>query len=86
MAGNKTDAEYLSETKEIKEKIQAAEVELMIHAETRDTSALQHLLATDFRGIYETLDREDKRRFWRAIIKEIHHENGRVTHVDFLYE
>jgi hypothetical protein len=86
MAGNKTDEEYLSETREIKEQITKIEIEMLMHEDTRDTSALQHLLATDFRGIYDTLDREDRRRFWQSIIKEIHHENGRVTHVDFLYD
>lgn len=86
MAGNKTDEEYIAETREIKEKIKQAEIERMIHEDDRDTSKLQHLLATDFRGIYETLDRDDRRRFWQSIIKQIHHENGRVTHVDFLYD
>lgn len=86
MAGNKTDEEYIAETREIKEQITKVEIEMLMHEDTRDTSSLQHLLATDFRGIYETLDREDKRRFWQSIIKEIHHKKGRVTHVDFLYE
>lgn len=85
MAGNKTDAEYIAETNEIKEKIKKAEIERLIHEDDRDTSNLQHLLATDFRGIYETLDREDKRRFWQSIIKEIHHKDGRPISVDFLY-
>lgn len=85
MAGNKTDAEYIAETNEIKDKIKKAEIERLMHEDTRDTSNLQHLLATDFRGIYATLDREDKRRFWRSIIKEIHHKDGRPISVDFLY-
>ena len=83
MAGNKTDAEYLEETAEIKEQIKKAELEKLEEPEETDIEALRAMLETDFRGIYETLSQEDKRRFWRGLIKEIHIKGNNVQSVDF---
>jgi adenine-specific DNA methylase len=83
MAGNKSDAEYLAETAEIKQQIKQAEMETVEDMEEPDIEALRATLETDFRGIYETLSEEDKRRFWRALIKEIHVEGNNVRAVDF---
>ena len=84
MAGNKTDAEYLEETAEIKQQIKQAEMEKLDDPEEIDIESLKATLETDFRGIYETLSQEDKRRFWRGLIKEIHVTENRVHTVDFL--
>lgn len=84
MAGNKTDAEYLAETAEIKEQIRKAEMERLDDPAETDIDALRATLETDFRGIYETLSQEDKRRFWRGLIKEIHVKGNGVQSVDFL--
>lgn len=84
MAGNKPDAEYLAEQKEIKEAIAKAEQAQHDPVAEKDLSPLQELLETDFRGIYATLDAEDKRRFWRSIIKEIKVDGNKVVSVDFL--
>ena len=84
MAGNKTDAEYLAETADIKEQIRKAELELLDDPAETDVDALRATLETDFRGIYETLSQEDKRRFWRGLIKEIHVKGNSVQSVDFL--
>ena len=83
MAGNKSDAEYLSETAEIKEQIKQAEMERIDEPDETDIEALQAVLETDFRGIYETLDLEEKRRFWRGLVKEIHVKGNNVQSVDF---
>ena len=83
MAGNKTDAEYLAETAEIKQQIKQAEMEKLDEPEETDIEALKATLETNFRGIYETLSQEDKRRFWRGLIKEIHVEGNNVRAVDF---
>lgn len=83
MAGNKTDAEYLAETAEIKQQIKQAEMEKLDEPEETDIEALKATLETDFRGIYETLSPEEKRRFWRGLIKEIHVEGNHVRAVDF---
>ena len=84
MAGNKTDAEYLAETAELKEQIRQAELELLDDPSEVDIDALRATLETDFRGIYETLSQDDKRRFWRGLIKEIHVKGNHVQSVDFL--
>lgn len=84
MAGNKTDAEYLAETAELKEQIRKAEMERLDDPAEVDIEALRSTLETDFRGIYETLSQEDKRRFWRGLIKEIHVKGNDVQSVDFL--
>ena len=83
MAGNKSDAEYLQETAEIKQLIKQAEMENIDEPDESDIEALRATLETDFRGIYETLTEEDKRRFWRGLIKEIHVEKNNVRAVDF---
>ena len=84
MAGNKSDSEYLTETAEIKEQIKQAEIERIDEPDETDIEALKATLETDFRGIYETLEPEDKRRFWRGLIKEIHVKGNNVQSVDFL--
>lgn len=84
MAGNKPDAEYLAEQNEIKEQIAKAQDEQYNPDADKDLSPLQELLETDFRGIYQTLNAEDKRRFWRSIIKEIKVKGNNVVSVDFL--
>ena len=84
MAGNKSDAEYLAETAEIKEQIKKVELEKAEEPNETDIEALKATLETDFRGIYETLEPEDKRRFWRGLIKEIYVNGNSVKSVDFL--
>ena len=40
-----------------------------------DFAAVQRLLSSDFRKIYDTLTREEKRTLWRSVIKEIKVDN-----------
>jgi uncharacterized membrane protein len=49
-----------------------------------DIESLRATLETDFKEIYETLSQEDRRRFWRGLIKEIHVKGNNVHSVDFL--
>lgn len=83
MAGNKTDAEYLKEQKELKVAIKKAEGEIQTSRADRNIDHLREVLETDFVSIYETLDDEEKRRFWRSIIQEIHIEGNDVVSVVF---
>lgn len=84
IAGNMTDEEYLADTKMLNEQIKKAEEEEKDDVSERDVEHLKELLSTDFRSIYEMLDKEEKRRFWRTLIKEIHlTEDAKVKHVDF---
>lgn len=81
MAGNKPDAEYLAEQKEINELIQKAKQEEA--PPERDLQPLYDLLNSDFRSLYETFDQWEKKRFWQSIIKEIVLEDNQVKDVIF---
>lgn len=83
MAGNKSDDEYLKEQADLKDAIRKAENESPDKAEDRDIDLLRSTLEMDFKGIYKTLDDEDKRAFWRNLIKEIHVDGNNVVSVDF---
>ena len=83
IAGNKSDEEYMKEQKELNDAIKKAESEIPEDPNDRDLTHLQETLNTDFRTIYETLDDEDKRAFWRYLIKEIHVDGNDIVSVDF---
>lgn len=82
LAGNMPDEEYLKEDAELKAQIAKAEDELP--PPERDITPLQELLKTNFEEIYKTLDQEEKRRFWRGIVKEIKFDDKTIVDVDFL--
>jgi hypothetical protein len=85
MAGNMDDAEYISQTKELNTMILKAEKDAKEDPAEKDLSALKVVLETDFRGIYQELSLEDRRRFWRSLIDAIHLDaDGNVISVDFL--
>ena len=83
MAGNIADDEYLQEDAEIKALIAKAENEAP--PPEKDIEPIRKLLNTDIKDIYSTLDDEEKRRFWRNIIKEIKLEDNKVASVVFQY-
>lgn len=83
--GNKPDEEYIAEAKELNERIAKAAAEIPDDPGEKNLVELQALLETDFRTIYAELGAEDRRRFWRAIIKELHvDEAGGIKSVIFL--
>jgi len=82
LAGNMSDEDYLKDDAELKAQIAKAESELP--PPERDITPLQELLKTDFEGIYKTLDQEEKRRFWRGVIKEVHFKDKDIVDVTFL--
>lgn len=85
ISGNMPDHEYIAETKELNEQIKKAETLEREEPANKDIEPLKRILETDFRSIYEGLDREEKRRFWRSIIKQINvSEHGNIISVDFL--
>lgn len=83
MAGNKTDEDYLKEQKEIKDELAKASTDEPENMADRDVSILKDTLESDFKTVYKTLDDEDKRAFWRYIIKEIHVKGNEVALVRF---
>ena len=47
--------------------------------------AIEAILETGFRKIYDGLEREEKRTLWRSVIKEIHVDKERqITRISFL--
>ena len=78
IAGNLTDEDYASETKRIKGEIEKAKA-LEQQDRPADTSKLKEFLESDFLTIYDVLDKEDKRRFWRSLIEEIYIDGTNVT-------
>lgn len=82
MAGNIDDGEYLKEDAELKALIAKAEQEAP--PPERDIEPLHEILQTDFEKLYLTLTDEEKRRFWRGIIKEIVFDNKDIVDVIFL--
>lgn len=51
----------------------------------RDFTYIEELLASDFVSIYQQLASENRRSFWRSIIKEIHlNDDYTIKYVDFL--
>ena len=82
LAGNMSDDDYLKEDAELKAQIAKAESELP--PPERDITPLKELLKTNFEEIYKTLDQEEKRRFWRGIIKEVHFKDKDIVDVTFL--
>lgn len=81
MAGNKSDEEYLAETKEIKAKIE--EAQNTAPPPVRDVEPFKKLLEIDIKAVYNTLDQEGKRRFWQSMIKEIKLEGNNPISVVF---
>lgn len=81
MAGNKSDEEYLKEDAELKLLIAKAESEAP--PPPRDLEPLKEILNTDFETIYKTFTQEEKRRFWRGIIKEIKFDDKAIVGVIF---
>lgn len=82
MAGNIDDADYLAQDAEIKALIAKAEKEAP--PPDRDVEPLREILSIDFESLYKTFTEEEKRRFWRGIIKEIHFDGKEITGVTFL--
>lgn len=82
MAGNISDEDYLKDDAELKALIAKAESEAP--PPERNVEPLRELLNTDFEGVYKTLDQEEKRRFWRGLIKEIKFDDKQIVDVIFL--
>lgn len=85
MAGNMDDGEYITQTKELNALIVNAEAEAAQDPGEKDLTGLKAVLETDFKAIYQELDAEDRRRFWRSLIEQIHiDDDGGIVDVDFL--
>lgn len=82
IAGNIGDDEYAKETARIKSEIEKAK---QVEAEDKPVNLdrLKVICETDFLSAYDTLDKENQRRFWRSLIEQIYVEGTAVTGVKF---
>lgn len=81
MVGNKTDEEYIAETKALKALILKAEEEKP--EEGVNVDQLKELLESDFKTTYITLTEEEKQVFWTRLIKEIKLDGRTVKDIIF---
>ena len=70
MAGNLSDEEYVSETKRLKQSIEAAKRAAQQNS-LPNLQAIKNFLSDNALELYDSLSKEDKRRLWRSIISEI---------------
>lgn len=70
----KTVEEYDKRYDELMEKIEEAHEEQAALHDEPDYGKIEQILSGDWRSIYEELDPEHKRSFWRSFIDEIHIE------------
>lgn len=81
--GRKSEDEYDKEYEDLENQLQALNSRLEPVLE-RDLSIYQELLKSDWKGLYEALNKENKRAFWRKYIKQlIIDTNGTIQRVIF---
>lgn len=78
MEGNITDEEYSNETRRLKTAIEKAK-DAEQSSRPVNLQGIRQFLESDFLEVYDTLDKEDKRRLWRSLIEEIYVEGTNVT-------
>jgi len=78
MDGNISDEEYTAKSKNLKAEIEKARQQ-STERPICNLSAIKDFLCSDFLSTYETLNKEDQRRFWRTLIEEIYIEGTTVT-------
>ena len=61
-----------------------AELEKAVNPDAGNLDELRELLKKDIEGIYQTFDKEEKRLFWRGIVKEIRFGLDKKIEVIFL--
>ena len=75
--------EYKADKEKLTAQIEALQIEVPEEPAV-NTEALKQLQGMNFRGIYEWMEPDEKRRFWRAIIKVIRFDKERNIEVEFL--
>ncbi len=82
ISGNLSDAEYATETKRIKLEIEKAK-ETEKENPPVNVEGIRAFLESDMLAVYPTLPKEEQRRMWRSIIKEIHVEGTSIKAIVF---
>lgn len=74
--------EYKTDREQIESEISSLAAQKPLRS--RDVSSLKDLLSTDFESLYGTFTADEKRFFWRSIIKEIQFDKNRNFEIIFL--
>lgn len=82
ISGNISDEEYAAQTKKIKADIAAAKTQEAAEAPPNLTQ-LKDFLKNDTLSLYDSMSKENRRRLWRSIIKEIHVTGTEVDYLTF---
>lgn len=76
---------YDEEYQRLEEELAFAASDPSLEEPKRNYSELEKLLRTDFKEMYDSLSLENRRAFWRSIIKQIHlNDDCTIKEVDFL--
>ena len=78
--GRIDEEEYDTDYMKLDKKLKSIEVEAP--APKKDLDALKGILETNYRGLYEQLTKENKKAFWRRIIKEFAIDKGKKIDPD----
>lgn len=77
------DDEYLERVTEIKAALALAKVEENGTPKVPDVEAVKEFLSTDFEDVYPSLTAQEKKRFWRSIVKEVRILGGEIVNVEY---
>ena len=83
IAGNISDGEYTAQADALRAAISAAERQQAAEEKPVNLDAMREIIGTDFEGHYKSLTREERQRFWRSIIEEIHFDDNQVSEIIF---
>lgn len=83
MNGNISDSDYNAQAATIKATIAEAEKAVEKKAKAVDLEGIRNFLNSDFEEVYSTMERDEKQRFWRSIISEVHFNDNEVEEIIF---
>ena len=83
IAGNISDSEYAAQADALRSAISAAERQKVEDEKPVNLDAMRQILGNDFEAHYKSLTREERQRFWRGIIEEIHLDDNQVSEIIF---
>ena len=83
IAGNIEDSEYNAQAETLRAAIAAAEQEDVATVQPVNLDTMRQLLGSGFADHYKSFTREEKQRFWRSIIQEIHLDDNKISEIIF---
>ena len=83
IAGNIQDAEYNEQAEALRAAIAEADKEERMEDKPIDLDGIRTMLGAGFQQHYQTFTRDERQRFWRSIIQEIHLDDNQVAEIIF---